>query len=181
MPGRGWWSRSLKKHSPFRPQLRLRGQGQLSRERAAGPLSGPPVTHRAGLGGLSGHPTEAATGIQNAHSSKRRSNQTKELGAALSPPQPGTDGEDTPRGGRTDESSREETGTANRHRSLAHHKVQLGGFPGGPVVKTPSSHCRGMGPILALRAKIPHAMWCSQTQRYPVLPNPDWQVYILTL
>ena len=33
-------------------------------------------------------------------------------------------------------------------------------FPGGPVVKTPHSQCRGLIP--AQRTRIPHAMWCGQ-------------------
>ena len=45
-------------------------------------------------------PQGQAMGIQNAYSSKRSSNQTKELGAhTQSPLKPGTDGEDTQKGG----------------------------------------------------------------------------------
>ena len=35
---------------------------------------------------------------------------------------------------------------------------QFGDFPGGPVVKTPGSLCRGHGSIPGWGAKIPHAM-----------------------
>ena len=34
-------------------------------------------------------------------------------------------------------------------------------FPGGPVVKTPSFHCKGCR-FDPWSGKIPHATWCSQ-------------------
>ena len=38
-------------------------------------------------------------------------------------------------------------------------------FPGGPLVKTPCSQCRGMGSIPGWRTKIPHALWCGQNKQ----------------
>ena len=34
----------------------------------------------------------------------------------------------------------------------------IGGFPGGPVVRTPCSHCPGLGSVLSGRTKIPQAV-----------------------
>ena len=33
------------------------------------------------------------------------------------------------------------------------------GFPGGPVVKTPHSQCRGCGSDLGQGTKTPHHVW----------------------
>ena len=37
-------------------------------------------------------------------------------------------------------------------------------FPGDPVVKIPSFHCRDVGFIPGLGTKIPHAMWHGHTK-----------------
>ena len=39
---------------------------------------------------------------------------------------------------------------------------QFTDFPGGPVVKTPPSNAGGAGSIPGQRAKVPHALRCSQ-------------------
>ena len=38
-------------------------------------------------------------------------------------------------------------------------------FPGGPVVKTPHFHCRGVGSTPGRGAKIPHAARCCQKKK----------------
>ena len=38
-------------------------------------------------------------------------------------------------------------------------------FPGGPVVRTPRSHCRGLGSIPGQGTKIPQAAWCGQINK----------------
>ena len=40
-----------------------------------------------------------------------------------------------------------------------------GEFPGGPVVKTPRSHCRGPGSTPGWGAKIPRAVRCGQKKK----------------
>ena len=37
-------------------------------------------------------------------------------------------------------------------------------LPGGPVVKTPCFHCRGIGSVPGQGTKILHAMWPAHTQ-----------------
>lgn len=65
-------------------------------------------------------------GHQNAHSSKRRSNQTK-VGAHSVPLNLGLM-EKTPRGGTWMNPHERNRNSQQTYRSLAHHKVQLGGF-----------------------------------------------------
>ena len=43
-------------------------------------------------------------------------------------------------------------------------KRQQWDFPGGPVVKTPSFHCRGTGSFADQGSKLPQATWHSQNK-----------------
>ena len=45
-------------------------------------------------------------------------------------------------------------------------------FPGGPVVKTPRSQCRGHG-FNPWWGKIPHAMWCGQKKKKEKASIPE--------
>ena len=47
-------------------------------------------------------------------------------------------------------------------------------FPGGPVVRTSSFHCRGQGvPSPGQGTKIPHAKQCDQKQNYTKLKTKN--------
>ena len=53
-------------------------------------------------------------------------------------------------------------------------------FPGGPVIKTPCFHCRGMGLISGWGTKIPHAVPCGQINKQiqvwtGFLPGCGWR------
>ena len=52
-------------------------------------------------------------------------------------------------------------------------KWQQWDFPGGPVVKTPSFHCRGTGSITDPGSKLPHATWHGQNKMSVVI---SWEL-----